>query len=179
MIDWSFIETLEGKGLLRGYVPDAEGSSSGVTVASGVDLGQMRQSVFASLPAELRAKVTPYLNLHKQDAVAALEKSPLVITQAEADILNQAVRGPIVREVGDEYEKGAGKPFAYLPDAMQTVIMSVAFQYGAIWSRCPKFWQCALRRDASGMIAELLNFGDDFPTRRRKEAAYLESHLHE
>ena len=39
MIDFTFIEKLEGY-RLEGYVPDAENSQSGVTIASGFDLGQ-------------------------------------------------------------------------------------------------------------------------------------------
>ena len=40
MIDWDFIKEREGKAILKAYVPDPHGSQSGVTVASGVDLGQ-------------------------------------------------------------------------------------------------------------------------------------------
>ncbi len=39
-IDWDFISSLEGDQRLAGYVPAADVSESGVTIATGVDLGQ-------------------------------------------------------------------------------------------------------------------------------------------
>jgi type VI secretion system secreted protein VgrG len=39
MIDFSFIGQLEGN-KTEGYVPDPENSNSGVTIASGFDIGQ-------------------------------------------------------------------------------------------------------------------------------------------
>jgi Bacterial toxin homologue of phage lysozyme, C-term len=39
-VDWKFIGTLEGAGILKGYVPVSQTSNSGVTIATGVDLGQ-------------------------------------------------------------------------------------------------------------------------------------------
>ena len=52
MIDWHFIGELEGQSVLTGYVPDPEISASGVTIATGVDLGQLT-------PAELRNMALP------------------------------------------------------------------------------------------------------------------------
>jgi hypothetical protein len=39
--------------------------------------------------------------------------------------------------------------------------------------RCPKFWQAATNADSTAMANELNNFGDSYPTRRRREADYL------
>ena len=42
-IDWNFISEREGSRILTGYVPDAKGSKSGVTIATGFDLVLERQ----------------------------------------------------------------------------------------------------------------------------------------
>ena len=42
MIDFNFISKLEGGRKTKGYVPDPEGSRSGVTIATGVDLGKLQ-----------------------------------------------------------------------------------------------------------------------------------------
>ena len=51
-IDWAFIGSLEGEAIPKGYVPS---DSSGVTVATGVDLGQraMPELVAPGLAAAL------------------------------------------------------------------------------------------------------------------------------
>lgn len=42
MIDWLLIRDLEGAGILVGYA-DPDFSESGVTIATGVDLGQRKK----------------------------------------------------------------------------------------------------------------------------------------
>jgi len=175
-IDWSFISILEGH-RLTGYVPDALDSQSGVTVADGVDLGQMGQVAFAALDADLRVLLLPYAGLKKQDAADALAKKPLVLTEAQADALNAAVRVPLVRTLSIRYGDAAAGPFESIPDACQTVIASVTFQYGTPWIRCPMFWAAACRQDWPGVIGELENFGDSYHTRRVAESAYLKARL--
>lgn len=137
-IDWAWIETLEGS-RLNGYVPDPEGSVSGVTIASGVDLGHMGEPVLASLPPDIRELLMPYLGLKKQDAVNALIAHPLIVTQFQADTINAAARAPIVHNLAAHYIQVADHDFYQIPDAAQTVCASVSFQYGAPWIRCPKF----------------------------------------
>lgn len=182
MIDWSFISSLEGH-RLSGYVPDAEGSNSGVTVADGVDLGQLSKNAFAALPGDVKALIEPYVGLKKQDAANALAANKLagralVLTEAQADALNEAVRGPLMRVLKAHYDQDASHAiFEHLADAAQTVLASVAFQYGSPWTRCPKFWASARAGDWPGVVHELENFGDAYPTRRHAEAAYLRKHL--
>ena len=73
--------------------------------------------------------------------------------------------------------KASGVDFAQLPAPMQTVIASVAFQYGDLASRTPKFWAQVVARDWSSALANLRNFGDSYGTRRRKEADLLSSQI--
>lgn len=66
------------------------------------------------------------------------------------------------------------KKFTDLPAAAQTVIASVAFQYGTnLDARAPKFWKAATTQDWKECIKILNNYGDAYPTRRKKEAALL------
>ena len=60
-IDWRFISDLEGGQRLAGYVPDPTGSNSGVTAATGVDLGQMSSDDISTLdiPDTLKSKRSP------------------------------------------------------------------------------------------------------------------------
>jgi len=175
-IAWDFIGTLEGESVLTGYVPDAANSQSGVTVATGVDLGQIDAAKLAGLavPPGLKKRLGPYLGLKRQAAAAVLAAQPLTITAAESDQLDQAIRAPIVAALQAAYAKAAGVAFDTLPDAVQTVLASVAFQYGpALATRTPSFWKHAVDQDWPALRHELENFDDRYPTRRHKEAAYL------
>ena len=57
--------------------------------------------------------------------------------------------------------------------------MSVGYQYGSftntdtIKGRPEKFWKKVREDDWEGVVNELQNFGDKYPTRRNKEANYL------
>jgi hypothetical protein len=182
-IDWDFIGTLEGQSVLDAYVPDPETSQSGVTIATGVDLGQLSVAELAGfgLSAELTAKLQPYVGLRQQAAAAYLAANPLHITKEESDALDQADRRPDINGLTANYAAAIapGAPgFDGLPDPAQTVLASVSFQYGPnLAVRAPRFWRTAVNQDWQGMIAELRNFGDKYPTRRNKEANYLQAGL--
>lgn len=174
MIIWSFIASLEGRDVLTGYVPDPEGSRSGVTIASGVDLGHMGSREFLSLPKDVQDLVQPYLGLTGLRAQEALKAKPLKVTADQAKALDAvaeaAVLGPLVASYDSDTKGGE---FARLPDRAQTVLTSVAYQYGNLAARCPKFWGCMIRKDWQGAISELHAFGDRYEGRHLEEAAYL------
>ena len=173
MIDWDFIGQLEGH-VLVGYVPNPETSNSGVTIASGVDLGQMQASQLASLSPDLQALLAPYLGLKKQAAVAALAATPLTVTAAQADALDALARGGALTFIQQLYDRAtAAGTFNALPEQAQTVIASVSFQYGNLAVRCPRFWGTCVAENWAAAVHELQNFGDAYLTRRNKEAAYL------
>lgn len=175
-IDWRFIGELEGF-RLTGYVPDVDGSNSGVTVAAGVDLGQLTQDGLKTLSPALAAKLQPYLGLTGHTAQARLDVSPLTLTAADCLELDEMVEAGEATLLRAEYLKDAKADFTTLPDAAQTVIASVTFQYGTPWKRTPVFWGCAVRKDWHGMVRTLKNFGDHYATRRWKEADYLDRWL--
>jgi hypothetical protein len=177
-IDWHFISDLEGGQALTGYVPNPSGSMSGVTIATGVDIGQMTAAGIQGLAISgaLKSKLLPYAGLKGQDAVDALAANPLTITQAEADSLDQAVESSLVNQLRAKYDAAVGAgSWDGLPDQAQTVITSVGTQYGPnLPVRTPKFWGRVTAQDWAGAVAELRNFGDAYPTRRNKEADLLQ-----
>lgn len=173
-IDWSAIGRFEGN-RLDGYVPDAANSNSGVTIATGVDLGQQTWQSMRALPDRVLAiMLRPYLGLRQKSALDMLAANPLRITQRQADSLNSFVRRGAADELRLAYgASDAACAFDALPDAVQTVIASVHFQYGNLAAKCPHFWATAVAGDWAAMRRELLNFGDHYPTRRGEEAAML------
>lgn len=181
-IRWNFISELEGGQQLNGYVPAVDQSKSGVTIATGVDLGQRSEDSIDALaiPGQLKTKLKPYAGLKKQAAVDLLAQHPLTISKEEADALDRAIKEGSVSEVRDRYDRAVANDrtapkFNDLSEGAQTVICSVAFQYGSnLERRTPRFWRACTERRWRDVLAELRAFGDDYPTRRNKEADLLE-----
>lgn len=178
-IDFSFISTLEGGQQLKGYVPASGVSNSGVTVATGFDLGARNESDLKkiNLPINLINKLKPYLGLKKTAASSALTKTPLTITKPEADSIDKAVKKEATDLLIRRYDaavKPTAKKFTQLPKEAQTVIASVAYQYGNITTRAPKYWKAVTEQNWGDAVKVLKNFGDNYPTRRNKEANLLQ-----
>ncbi|MGI2186681.1 pesticin C-terminus-like muramidase [Shewanella oncorhynchi] len=174
-VNFGFISGLEGGPVLRGYVPDPKQSNSGVTIATGFDLGQRSfDELHRLLPAPLATKLGPYCGLKKQDAVNVLAQIPLKITAAEAEEIDLSVKHQMLTQLVQRYNRAAKADFEDLSEPMQTVIASVAFQYGDLSKRCPKFWRAATQADSDAMALELRDFGDRYQSRRHREANYLQ-----
>ena len=176
-IDWGFISSKEGGSKLDGYVPNPEGSKSGVTVATGFDLGARGMNDLKGLSPELQAKLKPFLGLQGQSAVAALgQAGGLKITAAEAKEIDKMSKGGAVSKLKSEWnaraKKMGGALFDDLSSGQKTIAASVAFQYGSL-SKAPKFRDAIQSGDWEGAAGELDNFGDSYGTRRASEAAYL------
>lgn len=76
-IDYKFISDLEGGSEIFGYVPAADVSKSGVTIATGFDLGQREESDLKSLKLDstLVKKLKPYLGAKSENAKSLLKKN--------------------------------------------------------------------------------------------------------
>lgn len=175
-VDFAFIHRLEGAQVTVAYVPDPEGSDSGVTIASGFDLGQRRLDDLRSLGLSdaLCTRCEPYLGLKKHDAVSKLELEPLTLTDDEALAIDKAVRRQHLDQLIRGFNAASDVSFEDLPPACQTVVASVSFQYGAaLGSRTPNFWRQVTSGDWEGALGNLRNFGDRYRTRRNKEADLL------
>ncbi len=179
-IDWAFISDQEGGQQLKGYVPNAEGSKSGVTIATGFDLGQRTENdlVGLGLDPKLIDRFKPYLGLKQQAARDYLAKHPLSISKAEADSIDTASKDAAVKALVKAYDAAVAaqaglKPFAQLPGEAQTVIASVAFQYGDLKTRTPSFWKYVTQQDWKSAVRELYNFKDAYESRRFQEGDLL------
>jgi len=174
MIDWAFIGSLEGR-KLQGYVPDS--GKSGVTIATGCDLGHITTRDLAQMPAPLPTLFKTYLGLVDHAAQEALARVPLIVTSAEADAIDRVMFSADMDGVCAQWQRdepSGGPIFSALPYRAQTVIASVAFQYGVLRRKTPHFWALCLTRNWAAVVHELRNFGDAYNTRRNDEANYLE-----
>ncbi|MCM5705560.1 pesticin C-terminus-like muramidase [Larsenimonas salina] len=184
-IDFEFIHALEQAGdPTTACVPMLGQSNSGVTVAHGVDIGQMSMERLAGLALSrgLIEKLAPYVGLKQHKAAEALENAPLTLTEKEVTQLDRAVYGAIIKDVADRFDAQQNaspeKGWTALPSAAATVVVSLAVQYGPnLAHRTPRFWTYALTHNWMGMITELVDFGDAYSVRRHREAAYLKHHM--
>lgn len=177
MIDFSFIHTLEGNSCV-GYVPDPEHSSSGVTIGSGFDLGaRCEDELSNSFSSDLAAKLKPYATLKKHDAVKFLEQHPLTLSIEEVAEINKFSKREAIKRLETMWNDDPNPSclFDELHDVQQTVIASVAFQYGNLKQRTPAFWRQVTSGDWIAAVNNLRDFKDRYPTRRNKEADLLES----
>ena len=184
-IDWEFIAQLEGFETI-GYIPPEEKGSknkvkSGVTIASGFDLGQHNLNYLQKVgfSGTLLAKLAPYMGLVGESAKKTLENNPLQVTHEEALEINRRVKGDKAKEAAKLYNRDSELNFYNLPSVYQTVVMSVAFQYGDLSRRTPNFWGKVTKGDWRGAEWHLRHFGDKYKTRRNREAKLLRSYLKE
>ena len=91
-IDYGLIGRLEGN-VLEAKVPDPEGSKSGVTVGTGIDLGARTREDFAGFEnQELLDRFDRYFGLQGMEAFNYEDANPLTITQEESDALNAFIK---------------------------------------------------------------------------------------
>ena len=169
-IDFDFILKQEGFET-QGYVPDAENSKSGVTIASGFDLGARVLSDLKGLPEDIVKILTPFLSL--KGAEAQEVASNLNVSEDQAKIINEFAKSEAITNLKTKWETSTGTSFDTLSKEQATVLASVAFQYGDLESRTPNFWKQATSGDWEGAYNNLLNFGDRYDSRRKDEANYL------
>lgn len=189
---------IEGPQQLRGYIPcNVRGGGtanyrggpnpdkyepmgvSGVTIATGVDLGQTDIRTMRDWGVEpgLVQTLIPYIGRTKRDAVMALNREPLTISQDEADHLDRQFHSAYAALVATRYDRDAGKgAFENLPWQAQTAIFSVLYQRGVNSpKRYQHVWDKLVRGDWFGAARD---FGtaanwNGYMTRRRKEAMLL------
>jgi hypothetical protein len=168
-IDWDLISEFEGKGINTGYVPS---ENSGVTIGTGVDLKEKNEDYFKKINVSesIIDKVKPFFTL--KGAEASEVAGNLQLDDNEVLELDTAVKANYASDIKNKYEEATGNSFSDLNSAQQTVIVSVGFQYGS-FERTPSFWKAVVNNDWDAVETELRNFGDNYTTRRLKEADLL------
>jgi hypothetical protein len=162
-IDLRFISEREGGQQLKGYVPMKAGiaiGESGVTIATGVDLGQMNRQELSRMKIStvLKSKLGNYVGIKKAIAIDFLKRNPLTITRAEAIELDTEKGKTIFIPLINYYNQDSIIPFHQIPSSAQTVLASLA------WHRGPNFrvkkqfigiWNAAIYQNWEGMAEEL------------------------
>lgn len=208
--DEAFLEESEGALITTGYVPkytrdikkngkvihkkgDVIGVS-GVTISTGVDLGQQSKSGTRKLidayikekgnPDQvdvdaLMKKLDPYFGLKKQDAVDALAKTPLTVTDAEAGLLADAFDYDNQTRVAALFDKNNNKDMTFkkLPEQAQTVIIDFAYQYGLSDDKGTvrqTFWKYVYDGDWKKLADWLKDKPDAYTGRRKREGDRLQ-----
>lgn len=162
-IDFKFVAAKEGGQILDGYVPRQNGiaiGNSGVTVATGVDIGQMNIADINSLAISetLKKKLHPYALVTKSAAIKLLTEKPLRITREEATELDNAMQKRIFLPMIRAYNRESVVPFSRIPSQAQTVLASLAWHRGPGFYKFKAFrgiWNCAVYQNWEGMADEL------------------------
>ena len=183
---FDFLRDVEGF-KASGYVPqDRRGNpieNSGVTIATGLDLGQQDEDSLRrmGLSDELISIFRPYLGLKRGEAQRFLLDNPLRLTAEQATFVEESLMSHDFERMSDLWNSTQreedGIRWDQLDPEKQTVMLSVFRQYGNLPRRTPKFWRSATQGRWNDTVSELRNFGDEYTTRRNKEADLLEAAL--
>lgn len=154
--------------------------ASGVTVATGCDLGQTDISTlkaYGLTDEDLLRKLDPYIGLKNSAALQRLFHLPLLLTVTEASSLDQAVHGGyLARYVRPAYQKDSRVAFDDLPKEAQAVIFSCCYQKGCGGVRrdWPKLWKYLTQCDWASASWELQRGFKQYAGRRKIEGQLLE-----
>lgn len=200
MLDMPYIEAflskVEGPRQTRGYIPCFLGSgtanyrgegdpsryramgASGVTIATGCDLGQTTRKTLLSwgLPDAVASLYSFYFGKRKDQAIAALHSRPLTITAEAAAATDLAVHtGYLNRLVRPAFERASSLKFNDLPSQAQAVVMSVCFQKGCggVARDWPILWGALTSGNWQLASRELMTGFRDYRTRRLEEGKLL------
>jgi len=158
MINYNFINSIlgrfEGKSYTRGYIPCQRGTyyggtdtdkgeplgASGVTIATGVDLGQQTKTGLTSMgiPTAITNILEPYIGIKKDQAIKKLKEFPLTLTYEQVREIDEAVHNHYINTTAARF---GYENFRIAPKEVQAVAVSLCYQFGT-----PK-------RDASPSLA--------------------------
>lgn len=192
-----FLSKVEGTRQTKGYIPchKVNGGTanyrgrgnpslframgvSGVTIATGCDLGQTDRDTLISYGLQPRIcnLFSFYLGKKRDAAIRALYERPLEISLSDARDTDITVhKGYLDRWVQPAYEKASGAKFDSLPRQAQAVIMSVCFQKGCGGVRrdWPKLWSYLTSQNWQAAAKELTTGFTQYVSRRQTEGKLL------
>ena len=180
-IDTAFLGQQEGAAKTTAYVPkDKAGKaldSSGVTIGTGVDLGSKDKNYFRYLDdADLVAKLEPYFGKKKDAAISALNKTPLTLTADEVKKLDNYVKKLEFRTLKNKWNSSSDIKWEDLSSGKATAVASVYYQYGPAMFK-HNFWKQTTTGLWDAAYNNLMNYGDKYSSRRKREAAILKKDL--
>jgi hypothetical protein len=163
------LSQFEGRQRLNGYVPNNHGvviGNSGVTIATGFDIGQLDQKGLASLQlgSDLTTKLAPYTDIRLSPALAYLNLHPLSVSRDEANDIDYAVQGAHLRAAITSWNmrRPNGQPsFNQLSPQQQTVLLSRTYHQGPNMPNSPvarDFYNAALNGDWTRARTALQNY---------------------
>ena len=171
-IDFDFIGQQEGiKSSM--YVPKKNGQvldDSGPTIGVGLDLGQRNVSDLDGLSPELIDKLSPYTGMKGSEADSFIKENPLTLTSDELAEVNAWTKKTETDKLLKRWAEDSDIAWSDLTPQQATVVASVSYQYG---TGAPKFWSHVTSGDWDAAEAELRDFGDEYKSRRLREARYL------
>ena len=179
-LDTNFLKKVEGFET-NAYVPTDKKTkkalgNSGVTIASGIDLGQWSEKDLVNLkvPQPILNKLKPYLGKTKDSSIKFLDNNPLSLKEEDAVELNNIFKTHFAEKIANRFNKDSNIKFEDLPSEVQTPLISVGFQYGnSMFNH--NFWKQVTGGKWKDAYNNLMNYGDKYSTRRKKEAALLKS----
>ncbi|KAL4493435.1 hypothetical protein ABPG72_007443 [Tetrahymena utriculariae] len=161
-----------------GYVPNDIKKNSGVTIATGFDLGQQNINGLVNeykLSESLIKKLEPYIGIKGEDANKMLQKKKLTITDLEIKEIEEKVMMYNLKLLKKRVEQDGGN-FEKMSKAVKTVLFSIQFQYGNFKKSFPNIWNYLIQGDLKA-AADLLEKQTNFQRRRRAEATILRNAL--
>lgn len=195
-IDWQFIESLEGSNVLQGYVPkdrfDRPIGKSGVTIGTGIDIGQLTALDLLHLldrinpfPLDLFKNLRHYTDQIGTKALTALTRRPLEISKEDSLLLVTAMRAKVANQLAMQWKLSTLNDFSVLPAEAQTVLFSLAWNFGTnLREALPNTWLHFVDGYFSNSWGKVYEWLKKFPSknpklraRREKEAEYLKGLL--
>jgi hypothetical protein len=188
-IDLKFLDDQEGGQYLHGYVPEL--GKSGVTIATGFDLGQHREydlAVSYKLPPALLIKLMPYLGMKGEQANLFLIERPLEISKQEADLIDRNIMDWFCARLMSNYDKSMYRrecpptirKFVDLPPGVQTAMYSLVFNMGVNTKKYPRAWHFFNKNWWEWLYKEFYNFGhkmDSLNDRRKREGDLVKPYI--
>ena len=191
---------IEGPQQLRGYIPchrKGGGTAnfrgpesgrpedftamgvSGVTIATGVDLGQTDADTLArnGLNGGIANVLRPYFGLRRDAAIRKLHALPLTVSPDAAHELDRVTFAVHGRIISTRYNRdNPATPFENLPWQAQAAIFSLLYQRGTgAVLKAPNTWAAFVRGDWKDASRRLCTpgFWEGYQNRRRLEGEVL------
>jgi hypothetical protein len=154
-------------------VGDAIGKS-GVTIGTGVDLGQMNEYDLKrlKLPDYFYKTLKPYLG---KRGTAALKMPKLQLMGIDAKILSYRVKDKIISIIVKRYEEKSGKVFNSLSNNIQTAIIDYFYQYGQnsmLIAPHKDLWEYITDNNWEKVV-QFLDTQEQYKDRRKREADFI------